>query len=200
MLCAGVLFTRAEWTEETLERGFVLNYLSRYLVLRRLLPLLSPAPSARVVLVANAGRYRDTLDMNDLQLRRGGRGLRIAGRIQFANDLLGVALAERVHAEGILVATDVFRNARGAARPVRTVAAALQRLLGTPPAVAAQTPVVLVTDPDPAGLNGAVGVSLAVRYAGTDARHSGPPARPSSLPGRQPLLPLLALCETTGRS
>src|SRR6266545_4818167 len=84
MLCAGVLSTVAEWTDENLERGLVLNYLSRYLLLRRLLPLLAQAPSGRVVLVANAGKYRDTLDLDDLQLRRGrGRGLHVAGRTQF---------------------------------------------------------------------------------------------------------------------
>src|SRR5689334_1404703 len=54
--CAGVFALRAEPTPEGLERAFVLNYLSRFVLVRRLLPLL--APGGRVVLVANAGRYR----------------------------------------------------------------------------------------------------------------------------------------------
>jgi NAD(P)-dependent dehydrogenase (short-subunit alcohol dehydrogenase family) len=155
VLCAGVLSTVAEWTDEDLERSFALNYLSRYLLLRLLLPTLAEAPSGRVVLVANAGRYRDTLDLNDLQLRRGGRGLWVAGRTQFANDLLAVELAERVRGNGIevtcvlpgLVATDVFRNARGLPRPVRVAATALQRLIAAAPADAAQTPVFLAPRP-----------------------------------------------------
>src|SRR5947207_2370890 len=43
VLCAGVLSAVPEWTEEDLERSFVLNYLSRYLLLRRLLPMLADA-------------------------------------------------------------------------------------------------------------------------------------------------------------
>src|ERR671931_2776933 len=163
VLCAGVFSTVAEWTDEDLERGFVLNYLSRYLLVRRLLPLLAEAPAGRVVLVASAGRYRDTLDLDDLQLRRGGRGLRVAGRSQFANDLLAVELAERVRGSGIevtcvfpgLVATDVFRNARGVPRLVRAAAIAVQRLVAASPAAAASTPVFLAADPEATGVGGA---------------------------------------------
>jgi NAD(P)-dependent dehydrogenase (short-subunit alcohol dehydrogenase family) len=162
VLCAGVLSTVPEWTDEDLERTFVLNYLSRYLLLRLLLPLLAQAPSGRVVLVANAGRYRDTLDLDDLQLRRSRRGLRVAGRTQFANDLLAVELAERLRDSRIevtcvfpgLVDTDVFGNARGLPRPVRATAAAMQRLIGASPAAAAQTPVFLADDPAATGVGG----------------------------------------------
>jgi NAD(P)-dependent dehydrogenase (short-subunit alcohol dehydrogenase family) len=164
VLCAGVLSTTAEWTDEDLERTFVLNYLSRYLLLRLLLPTLATAPSGRVVLVANAGRYRDSLDLGDLQLRSGRhRGLHVAGRTQFANDLLAVELAQRVRDSRIevtcvypgLVATDVFGNARGLPPPVRTAAIALQHLFGAAPADAAQTPVFLAHDPGATGVAGA---------------------------------------------
>jgi len=162
VLCAGVLSTVAEWTDEGLERSFALNYLSRYLLVRRLRPLLAEAPSGRVVLVANAGRYRDTLDLNDLQMRHGGRGLRVAGRTQFANDLLAVELAERVRGSRIevtcvdpgLVATEVFRNARGLPAFLRGAAVAVHRLLAAPPATAAQTPAFLAHDPDATGVSG----------------------------------------------
>jgi NAD(P)-dependent dehydrogenase (short-subunit alcohol dehydrogenase family) len=162
VLCAGVLSTVAEWTDEDLERSFVLNYLSRYLLVRRLLPLLAEAPSGRVVLVANAGKYRDTLDLSDLQLRRGRQGMRVAGRTQFANDLFAVELAERVQGSRIevtcvfpgMVATDVFRNARGLPRPVRAAFMALQRLVAASPIDAAQTPVFLARDSAAAGVAG----------------------------------------------
>ena len=85
VFCAGILSTVPEWTTEGLERNFVLNYLSRYLLARRLLPTLEEAPSGRLVLVANAGRYRDSLDFDDLQYHRGRPGLRVAERTQFAN-------------------------------------------------------------------------------------------------------------------
>ena len=93
--CAGIFALRPEWTDEGLERTFALNYLSRFLLVRRLEPLLTASPSARVVLVANAGAYRDRLDLDDPHYRRGRPGMRVASRTQFANDLLAVELAER---------------------------------------------------------------------------------------------------------
>ena len=145
--CAGVFSLRAEHTAEGMERAFVLNYLSRYLLIRLLLPLLEP--SGRVILVANAGRYRDTLGpLDDLNLRRGGRGLKISGRTQFACDLFAVELAARAPALSVscvypgLVATRVFRDAH--ALPARRLLAALHSRLGVTPARAAETPVALV--------------------------------------------------------
>jgi NAD(P)-dependent dehydrogenase (short-subunit alcohol dehydrogenase family) len=156
VLCAGVFALRAEWTGEELERSFALNYLSRFLLVQRLLPLLVAAPAGRIVLVANAGKYPDTLDLDDLQMRRGGgRGLRVAGRTQFANDLLAVSLAERLGDTRVRVscvypgpvATDVFRNARGVPGPLRSLAVVAQRVIGADPAAAARTPVFLADDP-----------------------------------------------------
>ncbi len=160
VLCAGVLSTVAEWTDEGFERTLALNYLSRFLLVQRLLPALSEAPAGRVVLVANAGKYRDSLDLGDLMLRRGGgRGLKVSGRTQFANDLFAVELAERVRGSRIAVscvypgpvATGVFRNARGVSGPLRTAAVAVQRLGAAAPAEGARTPVHLADDPGATG-------------------------------------------------
>ena len=159
VLCAGVFAAAPEWTDEDLERTLAVNYLSRYLLLRLLLPRVTAAPAGRVVLVANAGRYPDTLDTGDLQMRRGGRGLRVAGRTQFANDLLAVDLAEELRDTPVRVScvfpgvvdTAVFRNARGVPRALRAVAVALQRIIGAAPEKAARTPVSLADDPAAAG-------------------------------------------------
>jgi NAD(P)-dependent dehydrogenase (short-subunit alcohol dehydrogenase family) len=160
VLCAGVFALRAEWTAEHLERSLVLSYLSRFLLIRRLLPVLAEAPAGRIVLVANAGRYPDTLDLDDLQMRRGRAwGLRVAGRTQFANDLLAVSLAERLRDTPIqvscvypgLVATGVFGNARGVPGPLRALADRVQQTVGADPAVAARTPVELADDPAATG-------------------------------------------------
>jgi NAD(P)-dependent dehydrogenase (short-subunit alcohol dehydrogenase family) len=121
VFCAGILSTIPEWTSEGLERNFVLNYLSRYLMVRKLLPHLEAAPSGRVVLVSNAGMYGDTLDFDDLQHRTGRPGLKVAGRTQFANDLLAVELGERLRGSSVAVScvfpgfvrTGVFANAVG---------------------------------------------------------------------------------------
>ncbi|GAA0811211.1 hypothetical protein [Spirilliplanes yamanashiensis] len=146
--CAGGLSTVAEPTAEGLDRAMVLNHLSRHMLVGRLLPRLAPA--GRIVLVANAGKYRDTLDLSRLG-EPVGRGLAVSGRTQFANDLLAVALAARTpHAVSCvfpgLVATGVFRDARGVPGAVRSVAAAVQRRFGADPAVAAATPARLATD------------------------------------------------------
>lgn len=175
--CAGILSTVPEWTAEGLERNFVLNYLSRYLLARRLLPALRRAPSGRLVLVANAGRYGDSLDFDDLQYRRGKPGLRVSGRTQFANDLLAVELAKRLRGTRVevtcvfpgLVDTGIFRNARGLPPIVQTLAPTVQRLLARSPEVAAQTPVFLAQDD---------------RAIGTGGRFFGPRLKQRRVPAR----------------
>jgi NAD(P)-dependent dehydrogenase (short-subunit alcohol dehydrogenase family) len=161
VFCAGILSTIPEWTAEGFERSFVLNYLSRYLLVRRLLPVLSEAPSGRVVFVANAGVYGDSLDFEDLELRAGKRGLYVAGRTQFANDLLAIELSERLSDTRIEVTcvfpgrvrTSVFRNARGLpwfAHPL----VPLLSLGALSPSAAAETPVFLAQSSDAIGSGG----------------------------------------------
>lgn len=160
--CAGILSTLPEWTSEQLERNFALNYLTRYLLARRVLPLLSAAPSGRVVLVSNAGKYGDTLDFDDLQHRRGRAGLAVSGRTQFANDLLATELAGRMQGTRVAVTcvfpgvakTSVFRNSRGVPGVLRAIATLLQRVLGISAEVAAETPSWLARSPSAARSNG----------------------------------------------
>jgi NAD(P)-dependent dehydrogenase (short-subunit alcohol dehydrogenase family) len=177
VFCAGVLSTVPEYTREGLERNFVLNYLSRYLLARLLLPMLTGAPSGRLVLVSNAGMYGDTLDFDDLQHREGGPGLRVAGRTQFANDLLAVELAERVAGTRVEVTcvfpgvtdTALLRNARGLPRIARALGPVLLRLMASPPETAAHTPVFLAQD---------------TRATGTGGRFYGPKLRERKVPKR----------------
>jgi NAD(P)-dependent dehydrogenase (short-subunit alcohol dehydrogenase family) len=160
--CAGILSTVPEWTAEGLERNFVLNYLSRYLLARRLLPALTRAHSGRLVLVSNAGMYGDSLDFDDLQHRRGRPGLKVAARTQFANDLLATELAARLRDTRVevtcvypgLVNTGVFRNARGLPWIVQALAPKLQRLMAMSPEAAAQTPVFLAQHDRAVGTGG----------------------------------------------
>jgi NAD(P)-dependent dehydrogenase (short-subunit alcohol dehydrogenase family) len=177
IFCAGVLSTVPEWTDEGLERTFVLNYLSRYLMTRRLLPLLSEAPSGRVVLVANAGVYPDSLDFNDLQYRRGKPGLTVSARTQFANDLFATELAERLRGTRVAVTcvfpgltrTAVFRNARGLPAIGRLLASVIVTLFGASVDVAARTPVFLAQDPGALGAGG--------RFYGAGLRERRVPGR-----------------------
>ena len=162
VFCAGILSTVPEWTAEGLERNLVLNYLSRYLLARRLLPALTRAPSGRLVLVSNAGGYGDSLDVDDLQHRRGKPGLRVAGRTELANELLSAELADRMRSTRVEVTrvvpgvtdTAMFRNARGLPRIVRALAPVVRPLIAVSPEVAARTPVFLAQDPRAAGTRG----------------------------------------------
>jgi len=160
--CAGNFALRPEWTNEGLERSLVLNYLSRFLLAMRLGPLLAQASSGRLVLVANAGTYPDTLNFEDLQYRRGRPGLRVASRTQFANDLLAVELAERWRDTAVavtcvfpgVVRDDLFRHAIGLPRLLAALLGGLAGRFGVPPEVAADTPAWLASAPEAAELTG----------------------------------------------
>jgi NAD(P)-dependent dehydrogenase (short-subunit alcohol dehydrogenase family) len=162
VFCAGILSYVPEWTAEGLERNFVLNYLSRYLLARRLLPMLTQAPSGRLVLVSNAGLYGDSLNFDDLQHRQGKPGIQVAGHTQFANDLLATELAARLRGTRVEVTcvfpgitdTAVFRNARGLPWIMRILTPVLLRLVAHSPEVAAQTPVYLAQDAQAVGTGG----------------------------------------------
>jgi NAD(P)-dependent dehydrogenase (short-subunit alcohol dehydrogenase family) len=175
--CAGLFSTVTAYTGEGLERTFVINYLSHYLLVRRLLPLLLAAPSPRVVLVANAGMYPDTIDLDDLQHRRGRPGLAVAGRTQFANDLLAVELAERYGGDGVqvtcvypgIVRTEVFANAVGLGPVARTLIRTLNRVVGASPEKAAFAPAFLASAPEAGDLGG--------RFFGPRLREVRVPAR-----------------------
>ncbi|HZJ55722.1 MAG TPA: SDR family NAD(P)-dependent oxidoreductase [Myxococcaceae bacterium] len=167
--CAGVLSFVPEWTDEQLERTLALNYLGRFLLARRALPALRLSPSGRLVLVANAGKYRDRLDLDDLQHRRRRPGLEVSGRTQVANDLLALELARRLAGTGVEVTcvfpgvtrTAAFRNARGVPWLARLVVPLLTTL-ARPPERAARTPVHLARSPEAVGSGG--------RFYGPDLR------------------------------
>ena len=184
VFCAGILSTVPELTQEGLERNFVLNYLSRYLLARRLLPALQAAPSGRLVLVANAGMYGDSLDFDDLQHCKGKPGMKVAGRTQFANDLLATELAGRLRDTRVEVTcvfpgmakTDVFRNAIGLPAIIRLLLPLVQRLLAHSPEAAAATPVFLAQDAGAVGTGG--------KFFGPKCRERAVPARVAHPPRR----------------
>jgi NAD(P)-dependent dehydrogenase (short-subunit alcohol dehydrogenase family) len=167
--CAGVLSFVPEWTDEGLERTLALNYLGRFLLARRTLPALQRSPSGRLVLVANAGKYRDTLDLGELEHRPRRQGLQVSGRTQVANDLLALELARRLSGTPVEVTcvfpgvtrTDVFRNARGTPWWGSLLAPLLTRL-GQSPERAARTPLHLASSPQAVGKGG--------RFYGPDLR------------------------------
>jgi NAD(P)-dependent dehydrogenase (short-subunit alcohol dehydrogenase family) len=176
---AGILSFAPEVSVEGLERSFVLNYLSRYLLAIRLLPQLSAAASGRLVLVSNAGKYHDTLDFEELRRPR-RRGIVVSGRTQFANDLLVTELASRLRGSRVEVTcvfpgvtqSACFDNARGVPAWLRGLVKLAVRLFGQSCERAAETPVFLAHDTAAVGVSG--------RFFGPGARSIQVPARASN--------------------
>lgn len=175
--CAGAFAMQPQWTAEGLERSFMLNYLSRFLLVGRLLPKLIRSTSGRVVLVANPARYCDTLDLEKLGHGIAPRGLRLAGGTQFANDIFAIELAERCRDTALeitcvypgIVATDLFRHAQGLPPLLGEVLVRLAARIGRSPQSAALTPAWLAAGPDAVGVSG--------RFFGPERTPIPPPAR-----------------------
>jgi NAD(P)-dependent dehydrogenase (short-subunit alcohol dehydrogenase family) len=103
--CAGIISDRPEPTADGLEANFAVNYLSRYLLTRKLLASLERHPDPRVVIVAAAGYFAGTHVDLDAICRREFKSLKPFEVSQFSNDPLGLELAARAPK----VATTVIR-------------------------------------------------------------------------------------------
>lgn len=124
-------FPRRTETVDGLESTFALYYLSRYLLGHGLLPALERRPSPVIVNVAGVGATAGEIHWDDLQLRR--RYGTVAAQLQAgrANDLLGVAMAERYGARVpyVLFHPGFTRSGRAAAEHLRPAARFVIRTL-----------------------------------------------------------------------
>ncbi len=98
---AGVMSARRRETVDGFEYTIGVNHLGHFLLVSELLPLLTAAGSARVVIVASdAHRFVKRLDFDDLHNRRGRygawRGLRVYSQSKLANILHTRGLALRI--------------------------------------------------------------------------------------------------------
>jgi len=98
---AGIVRGRRVLTEEGIESNFAVNYVSRFALTNRLLPLLEaagrPGEAARVVIVGGAAR-NGTIHFNDISLASKFGTLRAVGQFCQANDLFTVEMARRLEA------------------------------------------------------------------------------------------------------
>ncbi|GAA2130476.1 SDR family NAD(P)-dependent oxidoreductase [Streptomyces synnematoformans] len=94
-LFANRVSRKRKQTADGLEFTFALYYLSRYLLSHRLLPLLDAAPAPVVVNVAGVGNTAGAIRWDDPQLTRRYGPVRAQLQAARANDLLGVAFANR---------------------------------------------------------------------------------------------------------
>ncbi|MGE5275619.1 MAG: SDR family NAD(P)-dependent oxidoreductase [Acidobacteriota bacterium] len=105
---AGVVLGRRELTPEGVEVNFAVNYLARFALTMRLLPMLEASGAsgraAKILLVSGAAR-NGRVRFDDVNLSRGFSTLRAVWQSCCANDLFAVELARRLS------------RACGAARP-----------------------------------------------------------------------------------
>jgi NAD(P)-dependent dehydrogenase (short-subunit alcohol dehydrogenase family) len=99
---AGIVRGRRELTVEGVESNFAVNYLSRFVLTTRLLPLLEatgrPGKATRIVIVGGAAQ-NGTIHFNDVNLTANFVTLRAVLQFCQANDIFTVELARRLTAD-----------------------------------------------------------------------------------------------------
>lgn len=162
---AGMVRGRRVLTTEGVESNFAVNYLSRFALTNRLLPLLQaasrPGRSARIVLVGGAVK-KAPIHYRDINLTKGFTTVRAIRQFQQANNVFTVELARRWHRTATpititclqpgMVATNIRRNFPRWMRWAVTLAGPV---LALPPTRTAASIVMLLCDPAFEGLSGA---------------------------------------------
>jgi NAD(P)-dependent dehydrogenase (short-subunit alcohol dehydrogenase family) len=99
---AGVVLGRRALTAEGMEASFAINYLSRFVLTRQLLPMLAaagrPDKAARIVIVSGAAQH-GKVHFDDVNLTSNFSTLRAVLQSCGANDLFTVELARRLSIE-----------------------------------------------------------------------------------------------------
>jgi NAD(P)-dependent dehydrogenase (short-subunit alcohol dehydrogenase family) len=156
---AGIMATPRKLTEDGLEQQFGVNHLGHFALTGLLLPRLRQAPAPRVVTVSSLAHRHGRINFGDLQsARRYGRW-RAYNQSKLANLLFALELHRRAEAAGLPLVSAAAHP--GLSRTGLTggmgYPAALDlmggafRLLGHPPADAAQPVVHAATAPDVEG-------------------------------------------------
>ena len=148
---AGVLSLSRRTTKDGFELMFGVNHLAHFLLTNLLWDKLRASAPARIVIVASRAHRGNRVDLDDLDSKRGMRGLSAYGRSKFANILFAKELARRLAGTRLvanalhpgLVATNMVSARR---QPMSWLAAALRPLILTPEQ-GAKTSVYLASTP-----------------------------------------------------
>lgn len=100
---AGALFTSYRETVDGIEMTFALNHLSYFLLTNLLLDTIRASAPARIINVASNAHEGNTIDFEDLQLKRGYREWTAYGASKLANILFTYELARRLQGTGVTV-------------------------------------------------------------------------------------------------
>ena len=115
---AGAFFNKRHETPYGVERTFLVNHLAPFLLTNLLLDVLQKSAPARIVNVSSDGYKQATIDLDDLEFKRGFFGMKAYGRSKLANLLFTYELARRLAGSEVTVnalhpghvATDIFRT------------------------------------------------------------------------------------------
>jgi NAD(P)-dependent dehydrogenase (short-subunit alcohol dehydrogenase family) len=157
---AGVYMFRRKETVDGLEMTFAVNYLAPFLLTNLLLDMLKASAPARIVNVSSEAQAIGYIRINDLQSRRGYRGMRAYGQSKLALTMFGYELARRLAGTGVtvnslhpgFVATNIGGNNVPAA--LRPVVKFFISLLSVSAQEGAETPLYLASSPDVEGVTG----------------------------------------------
>ena len=98
---AGNLFMQRGVMADGLERTFALNHMAYFVLTHALRERLIASAPARIVNTASNAHRGNVLDFDDLQFKRGFRGLTAYGRSKLANILFTRELARRLAGTGV---------------------------------------------------------------------------------------------------
>ncbi len=169
VLNAGIVLGKRQVTAEGVESHFAINYLGRFVLSCRMLPLLAaagtPEATARIVLVSGAAQYGN-IHFEDVNLTANFSTLRAVLQSCLANDLFTVGLARRLalapspfHATVTCVKIGVVRTNIRQGFPLwmkLVVPLLFDPLLGQTPSDAAQAALELLLSEQLEGLTGAL--------------------------------------------
>ncbi|MGW7100112.1 SDR family NAD(P)-dependent oxidoreductase [Streptomyces sp. NPDC054838] len=96
------------------ELMFGTNHLGHFALTQRLMPLLSAAPTARIVTMGSFAAKSERLDLDDLQSRKGYRPKRTYGRSKLAQMYFGLELDRRLRVAGSSTVASVVVHPGGA--------------------------------------------------------------------------------------
>jgi len=155
---AGNIFIERGVTADGLERTFALNHMSYFVLTKALTDRLVASAPARIVNTASNAHRNGRLDFDDLQFKRGFRGLTAYGRSKLANILFTRELARRLAGTGVtanclhpgFVSTGIGQRDGG----LFAIMVRMSMLFARTPEQGASTIVYLATSPDVAAASG----------------------------------------------
>lgn len=100
---AGLIPGKIELTQEGIEKTFAVSYLTRYLVLKELLPLVAKSNEKMIVNMAGAGQY-GKINFDDINFQKSKFSpIKVVKQFQQANDAMILSIQNEYESDGLKV-------------------------------------------------------------------------------------------------